>query len=123
MTTSVLDLDEVGEFFSELIQSNRLDLKMLPLVGFDFLSMYFISQNDLEDKLTKINFVKKIKTKTYTSGGYYGASKWKDDDSSDDDDEQQIDDATVKVNVDPSQLTKIDMIWQIALEVEDEVVV
>lgn len=39
----VLDLEEVGEFFSELIKSNDLDLKLLPIVGFNFLSMYFIS--------------------------------------------------------------------------------
>ena len=42
---SVLDLDEVGEFFSELIRTKSLNLKQLPVVGFEFLKMYFTSQN------------------------------------------------------------------------------
>ena len=40
---SVLDLEEVGQFFSELISTKRLNLSVLPVVGFQFLQMYFIS--------------------------------------------------------------------------------
>ena len=41
--TAVLDLQEVGEFFSELINTNELNLAELPNVGFEFLKMYFTS--------------------------------------------------------------------------------
>ena len=41
--TSVLDLEEVGEFFSELINNKSLNLSLLPVVGFEFLKMYFTS--------------------------------------------------------------------------------
>lgn len=43
--TTVLDLEEVGEFFSELINTKSLNLEALPVVGFEFLKMYFTSQN------------------------------------------------------------------------------
>jgi len=51
---SVLDLDEVGEFFSELISNQTLNLAELPVVGFEFLTMYFISKNHNENKLLRI---------------------------------------------------------------------
>ena len=34
----VLDLEEVGEFFSELISTQSINLAELPVVGFDFLT-------------------------------------------------------------------------------------
>ena len=34
----ILDLDEVGNFFVELMDQKVIDLKTLPLVGFDFLA-------------------------------------------------------------------------------------
>lgn len=49
-----LDLELVGEFFSELISSETLDLAALPEVGFEFLKMHFTSINCIEGKLTKI---------------------------------------------------------------------
>ena len=36
-SSSILDLNEVGEFFTEKMKSKELDIKTLPLVGFDFL--------------------------------------------------------------------------------------
>ena len=41
--STVLDLEEVGEFFSELIKTKKLNLKALPNVGFQFLTSYFTS--------------------------------------------------------------------------------
>lgn len=37
ISKSILDLNEVGEFFNEKMQSRELDLKNLPMVGFEFL--------------------------------------------------------------------------------------
>ena len=53
--------------------------------------------------------------------GYYSSSFNKKDEE--EQDEQNDDDPTIMVNVDPSQLTKIDMIWEIALESQDEDVI
>jgi hypothetical protein len=37
MSKSILDLNEVGEFFSDKMKSKELDLRTLPIVGFEFL--------------------------------------------------------------------------------------
>ena len=119
---TALDLDEVGAFFSELIESDRLDLSALPLVGFEFLCQFFVTQNYYEDKLEKVKpATKKVTTSSY-SGGYYGSSNWNDD-KDEDEVVAQEDDPTMKINVEPSQLTKIDIVWKLALEVQDEAVV
>ena len=113
---SVLDLEEVGEFFSELIKSKSLNLAALPAVGFEFLKMYFTSQNHAEGKLFKITPPeKKAKPQGWT-GGYYGATNSKADDA---EPEAKDSDATFKVLVDPRLLTKIDMMWEIARECQD----
>ncbi len=50
----VLDLNEVGEFFSELLLNKSLDVMTLPLAGFEFLSNYFISVNESQLNLVKV---------------------------------------------------------------------
>ena len=71
----MLDLDEVGEFFSELINNKSLNLAALPVVGFEFLKMYFTSQNHSEGKLFKIAPPEKKKSSTFT-GGYYSTNSY-----------------------------------------------
>ena len=63
---TILDLNEVGEFFTEKMQSGELDLKNLLSVGFDFLQQYFISVNEKEQKLNKIVKEKKPKYSSIT---------------------------------------------------------
>ncbi len=111
--TTVLDLEEAGDFFSELINTKSLNLVDLPVVGFDFLKIYFTSTNLEQRKLQKIIIPKKEKTNSY-SGGYY--TSWSKMNKKEEETEPNDDDATFKVNVDPSLLTKIDMIWAITLE-------
>jgi hypothetical protein len=43
---TVVDLVEVGEFFSELLINKNLDVETLPAVGFEFLKNYFVSINE-----------------------------------------------------------------------------
>lgn len=62
---------------------------------------------------------KKKPINTGWSTGFYSSSMKKEDDEV----VQSDDDPTIKVNVDPSELTKIDMIWEIALESQDEEVI
>ncbi len=42
----ILDLNEVGEFFSDKMKTGSLDVKNLLVVGFDFLQQYFLSVNE-----------------------------------------------------------------------------
>jgi len=63
-----LNLEEVGEFYSELIASKQLDVETLPMVGFDFLQHYFISVNENQSKLLKVKKEKVIATTNNTSG-------------------------------------------------------
>ncbi len=42
----MLDLNEVGMFFTEKMTSGELDVKSLLVVGFDFLQQYFLSVNE-----------------------------------------------------------------------------
>lgn len=53
---------------------------------------------------------------SWNSQGYYGAANDKKEDAV----VPQDDDPTFKVTVDPSELTKIDMVWQIALQSQVE---
>lgn len=46
-------MNEVGEYFSELMVDKSLDLEILPMAGFEFLSNYFISVNESQSNLIK----------------------------------------------------------------------
>lgn len=111
----VLDLEEVGEFFSELISTQSINLAELPVVGFDFLTQYFVSQNHAERKLIKIPPPEK-KIKSTTNSGWYSTTTYGGNNDKDDEVEPEEDDATFTVTVNPSELTKIDMIWTLARE-------
>jgi hypothetical protein len=69
-----MDLGEVGEFFTEKIACNELDVKTLAPVGFEFLQFYFISVNEKEGNLER------SAPKTNQKVGYGGVqntpSKW-----------------------------------------------
>jgi hypothetical protein len=58
-TTLILDLNEVGEFFTEKMNNGDLDVKNLPVVGFEFLQHYFLSANEKDQKLLKTVKVQK----------------------------------------------------------------
>jgi len=58
---TILDLNEVGEFFIEKMNNGQLDLEHLILVGFDFLSQYFLSANEKGSKILKAAPKKKEK--------------------------------------------------------------
>jgi hypothetical protein len=62
----------VGEFYSDLIKNGLLDVKTMPLVGFEFLQHYFISVNENQSNLLKF---KKEKPKAQTN--YSQGAAWK----------------------------------------------
>ena len=63
----ILDLNEVGEYFSELLTQKQLDAETLPVAGFEFLQNYFISINENNSNLIKV--APKQKKSTYTTAG------------------------------------------------------
>lgn len=63
---TILNLDEVGEFYSELIKTGQLDVKTLPLVGFEFLQHYFISVNENHSNLLRVKKDKPKGTQNYS---------------------------------------------------------
>jgi hypothetical protein len=53
ISKTILDLNEVGEFFTSKMKNRELDIKSLPLVGFSFLQHYFLTVNEKSQKLLK----------------------------------------------------------------------
>jgi hypothetical protein len=49
----ILDLNEVGEYFTELIINKSIDVETLPIVGFEFIQNYFISINENDSKILR----------------------------------------------------------------------
>lgn len=49
-----MDLVEVGELFSDLLNSRMLDVTNLPVDGFEFLQNYFISVNEKPGHLVRV---------------------------------------------------------------------
>lgn len=80
-TTQILDLNEVGAFFSEKMNTGELDVKNLLVVGFDFLQQYFISVNENSQKLIRTQQAAKqpqqqMKLPTYGYAGMYGLNSY-----------------------------------------------
>ena len=67
---SILDLEEVGEFFTEKIACAELDVASLAPVGLEFLQFYFISLNEKEGALQRVEKPQP----SQRSGGYQGYS-------------------------------------------------
>jgi hypothetical protein len=123
-TNQILDLNEVGEFFSEKMNNGSLDVRNLLEVGFDFLQQYFLSVNEKSQKLIKSSnkFAEKKEAKvmqsfTYTGYGYvnnlggYGPIKPIKGK------EEKESDKSVTFNIlkHPHELDKLEIVWNIAL--------
>jgi hypothetical protein len=52
-SSQILDLNEVGEFFTQKMTTGALDVKNLRDVGFSFLQQYFLSVNEKDSKIFK----------------------------------------------------------------------
>jgi hypothetical protein len=123
--TTILDLNEMGEYFTELMQQQQLDVATLPVVGFEFLQNYFLSVNENQSKLLRVQSQKKKSTKQTTAGvtwsSYYVtslASPAPNQEESDDDDQPEF-----NVVIDPRQLEKLDLIRIVVKQCQNPVVV
>lgn len=120
-TNQILDLTEVGEFFSEKMNNGSLDVKNLLEVGFDFLQQYFLSVNESSQKLIKAQAPApkaKVNSITYTGYGYinslggYGPLRppTKKAESA-----EAAKSPSFKILKHPHELDKLEIVWNIAL--------
>lgn len=116
--SKILDLNEVGSFFTELMDNKTLDVSTLPMVGFDFLSHYFISVNQSSQKLLKV--AEEVKeTKTNWRSNYFRLNVL--DDSEVEDEEKS--DTNFKVTTNPNELEHLGMVWNLVLDCNNSEVV
>lgn len=112
--SQILDLNDVGSFFSEKMRNGQLDVSNLVPVGFDFLQQYFLSVNESAEKLIKSQ-AKKPEPKgqpyggyTYMNGSYIPLKPVKAAKT-----EKQ---ATFKVLKHPHELERLEIVWDMALQ-------
>jgi hypothetical protein len=129
---AILDLGEVGEFFTEKIACKELDVRSLPPVGFEFLQSYFISLNEKDGALERASTASQSQSTTAGYSGYSGpAGRWtgggswggyqsaqKQEESS------AALGATPAVTLKklPSELRELDMLWTLVLECQGDTV-
>ena len=54
-------LIQVGAFFSDLVATKALDVRTLPLVGFEFIQNYFLGVNENQKNLVRFKKEKRKK--------------------------------------------------------------
>ena len=72
ITDRIVDLNEVGEFFTEQISQRILDLKSMPATGFHFIQMFFVSSNIDHNQILRQKPPKKEKKKKMQAVSIYG---------------------------------------------------
>lgn len=123
---NTLNLSEVGSFLSDLIADKDMEIATMPLVGLCFVQDYFLGLNESEGKL---KVLEKQKVEEIKKMGYGSNFAWNtptvevvdDSDlkaSNDDDDALPL----VEINVDPTTLQKLELIWTVTLNSEVEAV-
>ena len=106
---------EVGDFYSELLAQKTLDLKTLPLVGFEFLSEYWISVNEKQMKVQKKFSYSRGKVYNYGKKANFWDKAAKECEEVDED---KSEDPVFTVIVSPDRLEKLEMLWAVVLESE-----
>lgn len=116
----ILDLIEVGEFFYELISSKKLDVKTLPLVGFEFIQHYFISVNENSSNLLRVAKKEKKKESNNYTNMVYGTWVMKNTEleKPEEDEGPQF-----KLIINPREMDKLDLIWELVLNSESQEVI
>lgn len=125
---AILDLGEVGEFFTHKIANKELDVKNLTTVGLEFLQLYFISVNEKEGKLERVASNQSShgagewrSISTYQATAYSrGAAHWTTSHSwpSHQRAEEKKDDEVPSFLLKslPAELSELEMLWTLVLE-------
>mmetsp|Transcript_33660 Transcript_33660/g.51959 ORF Transcript_33660/g.51959 Transcript_33660/m.51959 type:complete len:246 (+) Transcript_33660:2371-3108(+) len=118
--TTVLDLQEVGEFITNKIEEGTFNLKSLTLEGFHFLAFFFVTINERAGNIEKI--AKASETRTHSPyGGYkrdYGMGGWQKKQAPEPEHVPKF-----KLLKMPSNLVEMNMIWTLVLDCQDREVV
>ena len=119
-----MDLGEVGEFFTEKIACEELDVKSLAPEGFEFLQFYFVSLNEKEGNLER---EAPQGQKTGYSGPTQTPAKWSysyswnsnTNNNSNKKEEEGLG-ATPKFTLKrlPGELKELEMVWTLGLNCE-----
>ena len=107
LTDRIVDLNEVGEFFSEQIAQRILDLKSMPATGFHFIQMFFVSANIDANTVLRQTKPKKTKKKKKSEWGNIYSSLWDEPGDKEANNEDEDDDKETPyflVMDDPSEL-------------------
>jgi hypothetical protein len=109
--SAILDLGEVGEFFTEKIACKQLDVRSLAPVGFEFLQSYFLSLNEREGNLER---QKEQQTQKQNQGWSGSAGRWTTTANSWKKEEEVPETFTLQKL--PSELKELDMLWTLVLQ-------
>jgi hypothetical protein len=120
---AILDLGEVGEFFTEKIACHELDVRTLGLVGFEFLQFYFISLNEKEgnlDRQTTPQATQKVTqypSYSNTTGRWTTSYRWNNT-KQEDNSSGLGKTPSFTLQKPPSELKELEMIWTLVLGCE-----
>jgi hypothetical protein len=120
-----MDLGEVGEFFTEKIACQELDVRSLAPEGLEFLQFYFISLNEKEGNLERQ--AAKAAPKVGYTGVAHTPAKWTysyswpaNSYNNTKKDEENGSDSTPKFTLKrlPGELKELEMLWTLVLNCE-----
>ena len=107
----------MSDLLTDLQQNNQLNYSTLNQTGFEFLCSYFLSINEKEERVSKIQ--PKLKPKVERMG-YYSSSSWVQTSHVQAQDEADIDEdegPNFELRTSPAELEKLEMIWEIVEQV------
>ena len=124
-STSIWNLDELGEFFNDKLASGENDFSTLSLDGFSCIQSYFLMINEKENKVQRLAPTKSSSgSSSYTdrmmtgfssiTGPVYGDFSFMKQNRKTSGDKAE-EEGTFKIYVFPSQLNGIETMWNIAL--------
>jgi len=115
VSNPLLDLEDVGRFFTKKMEDGDLEVASLSTTGFDLLSSYFLSSNEqagtirrVEEREAKGSYPLSSDTYSYS----YGNQKKKE--------ENEI---QFEVLVNSNDLLHLEIAWNLALQTEKDSVV
>jgi len=101
------------------MNNGELDVVNLPLIGFEFLQHYFLSVNENASKLIKMPpIIKEPKDVTSTWRFYNPKIGIREEEEEEDESDPRF-----RVLITPKHLEQHEMIWKIALESQNDIVI
>lgn len=116
---TLMDLSEVGQFFTAKMADGDMPVANLSVTGFDLLQSYFVSANEALDNIKReksAGVADSTKMQSYNPvAGTYSYSFAKKVEA-----EPEL---NIQVMIDPLKLAHLDIVWKMALECQQENVI